>query len=108
MNSRFKLEEKIQIVLQYAQFQKLSGRWIGRRGSIEWPARSPDLSPCDFFFWGYLKNIVYRKRPSTVAELGDPITQACAKVPIEMSTKACRSVAERFERCRDAGGEHQF
>lgn len=25
------------------------GRWIGRRGSIEWPARSPDLTPMDFF-----------------------------------------------------------
>lgn len=25
-------------------------RWIGRRGSIEWPARSPDLTPLDFFF----------------------------------------------------------
>ena len=28
---------------------KLPGRWIGRRGTIEWPARSPDLTPCDFF-----------------------------------------------------------
>ncbi|CAF1374950.1 unnamed protein product [Rotaria sordida] len=23
-------------------------RWIGRRGTIEWPPRSPDLTPCDF------------------------------------------------------------
>ncbi|XP_046683405.1 uncharacterized protein LOC124369443 [Homalodisca vitripennis] len=23
--------------------------WIGRRGSIEWPARSPDLTRLDFF-----------------------------------------------------------
>ena len=22
---------------------------------IEWPPRSPDLTPCDFFLWGYLK-----------------------------------------------------
>ena len=26
------------------------GRWIGRRGSIEWPPRSPDLTPLDFYF----------------------------------------------------------
>ena len=25
-------------------------------GAIEWPARSPDFTPCDFFLWGYLKN----------------------------------------------------
>lgn len=24
-------------------------RWIGRRGFLEWPARSPDLTPLDFF-----------------------------------------------------------
>ena len=24
-------------------------KWIGRCGPIEWPARSPDLSPMDFF-----------------------------------------------------------
>ncbi|KAJ8923944.1 hypothetical protein NQ315_006720 [Exocentrus adspersus] len=26
------------------------GKWIGKRGPIEWPARSPDLSPLDFYF----------------------------------------------------------
>lgn len=26
--------------------------WIGRRGPIEWPARSPDLTPPDVFLWG--------------------------------------------------------
>ena len=25
------------------------GHWIGRRGPIEWPPRSPDLTPLDFF-----------------------------------------------------------
>ena len=24
-------------------------RWIGRRGVIDWPARSPDLTPLDYF-----------------------------------------------------------
>jgi hypothetical protein len=27
---------------------------ISRYGDISWPARSPDLSACDFFSWGYL------------------------------------------------------
>ena len=25
------------------------GRWMSRRGSHEWLARCPDLTPCDFF-----------------------------------------------------------
>ncbi|KAE9536207.1 hypothetical protein AGLY_007430 [Aphis glycines] len=36
------------------------GKWIGRRGPIEWPPRSPDLTPIDFFLWGHLKTVVYK------------------------------------------------
>jgi hypothetical protein len=32
--------------------RRFSGRWLCRRGPHEWPARSPDLTPCDFFLWG--------------------------------------------------------
>lgn len=29
--------------------ERFPGKWIGRRGAIEWPPRSPDLTPLDFF-----------------------------------------------------------
>lgn len=32
--------------------EEFPGRWLGRRGPYEWPARSCDLTPCDFFLWG--------------------------------------------------------
>jgi hypothetical protein len=41
--------------------ERFSGRWIGRHDPFEWPARSPDLTPCDFLLWGYLKDIVLLK-----------------------------------------------
>lgn len=31
-----------------------SARWIGRRGLIEWLARSPDLTPLGNFFCGFI------------------------------------------------------
>lgn len=36
-------------------------RWIGRGNDapIKWPARSPDLTPCDYFLWGAIKTKVY-------------------------------------------------
>lgn len=34
-------------------------RWIGRFGPIHYPARSPDLTPLDFFLWGAVKQKVY-------------------------------------------------
>ncbi|GFV59616.1 DUF4817 domain-containing protein [Trichonephila clavipes] len=35
------------------------GRWIGRGGPVNWPARSPVLSCLDFFLWGHMKSLVY-------------------------------------------------
>lgn len=32
-------------------------RWIGRGGPVSWPARSPDLNPLDYYFWGHMCNI---------------------------------------------------
>lgn len=37
----------------------------------EWPPRSPDLTPCDFFLWGYLKSRVQ----NTSTEFGEPPQQ---------------------------------
>ena len=37
--------------------------WLGRRGPHEWPARIPDLTPCDFFLWGWAKEEVYKVFP---------------------------------------------
>ena len=44
-------------------------RWMGRGGPIPWPARSPDLTPLDFWLWGYLKGIVYAQSPKTIPDL---------------------------------------
>ena len=85
--------------------QKFPGRWIGRRGPIEWPARSPDLTPPDFFLWGYLKNIVYKDRPSTLDELRDRIEQACEDIPKKMCDRVCKSMGDRLKRCREAKGK---
>ena len=41
--------------------QIFPGRLISLRGDVNWPARSPDLAPCDFFLWGY--------RPNTLEDL---------------------------------------
>ena len=40
----------------------------------DWPARSPpDLNPCDFFLWGYLKSKVYCPKPRTLDDLENNI-----------------------------------
>lgn len=39
-------------------YEHFAQNWIGNNGPEEWPPRSPDLTPLDFFLWGYLKNVV--------------------------------------------------
>jgi hypothetical protein len=60
--------------------QQFPGKWIGRRGPIAWPPRSPDLTPLDFFLWGYIKDLVYQTKVQDVAELRRRITAACETV----------------------------
>ncbi|KAJ8936750.1 hypothetical protein NQ318_016121, partial [Aromia moschata] len=35
--------------------------WIGKKGPILWPPRSPDLTILDLYLWGRLKQIDYRE-----------------------------------------------
>lgn len=41
-------------------------QWIGNQGVVRWPARSPDLSPLDYFLWGYLKNRLFKDIPRDI------------------------------------------
>ena len=46
---------------------------IALHHAIEWPPISPDLTPCDYFFWGRLKNKVYSTPPEDTGELRERI-----------------------------------
>ena len=49
--------------------ERFPDAWIERGGPILWPPRSPDLSPLDFFLWGYIKNIVYAEKIRNIQHL---------------------------------------
>ena len=34
-----------------------------------WPPRSPDLTPCDVFLWGYVKDNAYKPQTARSHEL---------------------------------------
>ncbi|GBM52208.1 hypothetical protein AVEN_220156-1 [Araneus ventricosus] len=53
---------------------------IGYGGCVEWPPRSLDPNPLDFFLWGYIKQRVYAIPSPTLQELRNRITDACASV----------------------------
>lgn len=82
------------------------GRWIGRRGTIEWPARSPDLTPLDFFLWGYLKSKVYFNKPLNVENLKIRIRTEIENITPDIVERAVQGVYTRVGQCQIANGGH--
>jgi len=74
-------------------------RWIGRSGPIQWPPRSPDLTPCDFYFWGHLKSLVYKNRPESLDALRMKIRNCCRELPLQGIKNSCASVGQRLRLC---------
>lgn len=79
-------------------------RWLGRRGAVEWPPRSCDLTPLDFFLWGYLKELVYTRKPTTLAQLRQQIITAFHSITPSLCEKVCRAVATRLHECLEKNG----
>ena len=52
------------------------GRWIGRGSQRMRAQPSPDLTPLDFFGWGYIKSFVYRTRVRDLTDLRNRIREA--------------------------------
>lgn len=63
---------------------------ISRRVDISWHPRSPDLTPADFFLWGYVTRRVYVNTPRTTTESNDNFQQKIANIPRSMSTSICK------------------
>ena len=81
-------------------------RVISRRCEHQWAPYSPDLSPLDFYLWGFLKDRVYATKPSTLSELKMKIQEEMRNI----SRTTCKSVMENFvlrmEKCANLNGQH--
>lgn len=82
-------------------------RWMGRSSpNMPWPPRSPDLTPCDFFLWGFIKDKVYTTRPRDLLELKDRIRTAFNEITVEMRFKTALQYKERLQQVLENGGSH--
>ena len=88
----------------------LNGRfpdsWIRRDGPIPWPPRRPDLSPLDFFLWGYTKNIVFAEKIRNIQHLQERITSAIETVTRDMIQKTWQEIEFRLDVFRATNGAH--
>jgi len=62
----------------------------------------------DFFFWGVVKNKVCERKPQTVDEMKEFITDAFMDIVSDrkLCRTVCQSVSDRLDACCNVDGGH--
>ncbi|GFT49594.1 putative LOC100569746 [Trichonephila clavipes] len=79
-------------------------RLISRFGLVNWPPRSCDLTPLDYFLWGYVKSLVYADKPHTLDHLEDNIRRVIADIRPQMLEKVIENWTSRLDYIRASRG----
>ncbi|GFW55311.1 hypothetical protein TNCV_116971 [Trichonephila clavipes] len=72
-------------------------RLISRFGPVNWPPRSCDLTPLDYFLWGYIKSLVYADKPQTLDHLENNIRRVIADKRPQMLEKVIENWTSRLD-----------
>lgn len=81
--------------------------WIGRNGPIKWPARSPDLTPLDFYVWGRAKELVYAEEIRDLSHLRQRVDDAFNIIKHEITLRTVTTeVKNRCSKCIEQQGSH--
>ena len=91
---KWSVEKRVKCVRLFTLTQNIS----------EVQRRSPDLTPPDFFLWGYLKDKVYAHPIQNLEHLRAVIVEEFNNIPIDMIRKACENVQLRLQACIDIDG----
>ena len=92
-----------------ARLRELFGnRVIALHHAVEWPPRSPDLTACDFFLWGYVKSKVYTSPSVDLNDLQARIREEVALLANDPAKvrRAVQDILRRCQTCIDRNGGH--
>jgi len=78
---------------------------MGKHSTIEWPPRYPDLTPLDYFLWGYLKDNVYATKPIDLGELRDHIVRQVDFITPKTRRNVLDNFYLRIGHCQTANGQ---
>ncbi|GFX66072.1 DUF4817 domain-containing protein [Trichonephila clavipes] len=79
-------------------------RLISRFGPVNWPPRSCDLTPLDYFLWGYVKSLVYAYKPQTLDHLEYYIRRVIADIRKQMLEKVIENWTSILDYIRASRG----
>lgn len=77
---------------------------ISTHSETPWPARSPDITPLDFFLWGFVKNRVNQQNFATEEELTGLVLEAFASITPQMLISVLESTVRRCYLCLENNG----
>jgi hypothetical protein len=81
-------------------------RHISRLTAFPWPARSPDLTPPDFYLWGYLKSKCFQPVPHNLNELKNNIVDVIDNISKDVLKNVADHFIKRINICLERGGGH--
>ncbi|GFV20350.1 transposable element Tc3 transposase [Trichonephila clavipes] len=81
-------------------------RLISRFGPVNWPPRSCDLTPLDYFLWDYVKSLVCVDKPQTLDHWEDNIRRVIADIRPQMLEKVIENWTSRLDYIRASRGSH--
>lgn len=85
---------------------KFPDRIISRNSAVNWPARSCDLTPLDYFLWGYVKDRVYTEPIASIAALKLKIRDVINEIKQPVCLKVIENFDERIDICKRRCGGH--
>ena len=93
------------LVLAWLQ-QEFDGRVISGNTDTPYPARSPDLTPPDFWLWGVILAELRRMKPTTIPLLENTAQSYCDDLPEDDVRRATTHCRLRAQVCAENGGSH--
>jgi hypothetical protein len=71
-----------------------------------WPACSPNLNLCEFFFWHCLEDRAYNSNARMEEELKENICWEIANIPAEQLQRVNQNLFRLCEECLHVEGQH--
>ncbi|GBN29689.1 hypothetical protein AVEN_63912-1 [Araneus ventricosus] len=75
-------------------------------GPFHWPPILPNLNPCDFFHWGRMKDLKFKKKPTDFISLKRSITDAFASIKRKILELVTDNFVTRLRYCITSDGSH--
>ena len=81
-------------------------QFISRLGPVDWPPRSCDITPLDFYLWGYVKSKCFMDKRATIEALEANITEVISEIPTEALERVIQNWCLRMDVLKRRCGQH--